>query len=453
MRYWLESRWLIGVLVCALSAVEAAALNAPVPAFQALKKKAAEPPPPPAERSSLLKANAGQARDKAKQAREQLEALAAQRKQLQASIKLEQAELAKHSRAAQTAYPLLPAVAAPPKLTPGALRANKPKPLPRVEALQTAKKEYAEVLKAGAALSKYNAALQRAEEDANRKNDAASEAAASAKGVAREAQENAKTDSKLAKDSDDLAKKQKTDTAAKAAQAMKAHAETVNADAKEAQAASAAAEQEAGKSRALFGLAGPAFAAKKAVAQKDDAKLKADLEAAQRTALVVERELNLQSPAIKGCDLKNVDFKNMSYPWIPYGSAAKPLKLTNGSYVCDEANESDCPGTPPGIEEALIGDLVGDGSQHAVVQIFEGSTDAPAWEILFFVKDADCHLRLLKDEPYTSRTGEITGHTFAADLVYAKKGQNIGFGDATGLMHSEWRVVKGQVKRTDKIVE
>jgi hypothetical protein len=138
----------------------------------------------------------------------------------------------------------------------------------------------------------------------------------------------------------------------------------------------------------------------------------------------------------------------MTYPSLPYGSAHKPLKLTNGAYVCDEPNQDDCPGNPPWITTPLYGDLAGDGSQHAVIEIFVGGGDYSSYSVRFFGKDSQCHLQLLGQADDNTVPGAIVGHGYVADLIYAKDGENLGVGNTSGVEHAEWRFVKGQVLKT-----
>jgi hypothetical protein len=397
-----------------------------------------------ARQVAASKAAASNARDHAAKARERLEALAPTRKQLRAAIKTEQAEFAKHWHAAQAAYPLSPIVPPPAPAKPG-----KKKPLPKVESLRTAKTEYGEVGRVGAALFTDGAALRRADDEAAQQSEAATGAASQAKSSSKDAQEQAKAVAKQAQDSAQAAKKDKSNAATQAALGLKAEADLARADAKEAQAAATAADQEASKSRTLSGLGtAQAYAAKKAAADKDEDKLKTNLESARRTLKEVDAALDAQSPLIKGCDLRNVDWKNMTYPWYPYGTKEKPLKLTDGFYVCDEEHAEDCPQMAPSIETPLFGDLAGDGSQNVAVEISIEFPELQFYDVMFFGKEADCHLRFLGSTPRQTTNGAIQGHAYVADLPYAKRGESMGLGSETGVEHVEWRLIKGKLKQT-----
>jgi hypothetical protein len=394
----------------------------------------------------VAKAQAVGSRDAVTKAHEDVDKLIPKRTALEAAIKDAQKAFDQHWRAATKAVPALKGAA--PATAPAAANKKRTKP-PPVEAFATGRTEYAAAATEGRTVLEKRAELVKFWEELQRLTAASADAAAKAKSADKDAQTAAKALGAAAVKAKSAAPKDPADPAAKAAAELSAQAEQAKKAALEAHTAAAAAATDVTKIRTLSGFgSAAALTAKKATAAKADTALREKLSSGKATSMNVDNTLALWSPKIRDCDLRKVDWKNMTYPWIPYGTSSKPLKLTNGAYVCDEPKQENCPGKPPSVKEPLYGDLSGDGAPAAVVEVFVGSGDAPVYDVLVFGKDSECRLRLVGEMPSQTNTGTITGNAYTADLPYAKKkGENVGAGTATGVEHQEWRIVKGALKR------
>jgi hypothetical protein len=418
-------------LACWVCAVAPSSAAAEVPPAELLKQVDA------------AKAQALGSRDAVAKVREDVDKLVSKRTALEAAIKEAQKAFDLHWRAATKAVPALKGSA--PATAPAAANKKRTKP-PPVASYVSGKLEYAAAATAGRTVLEKRAEIVKFWEELQRQTASSAEAAAKAKSADKDAQTAAKALAAAAAKAKRAAPKDPESPAAKTALELAAQAEQAKAAALEAHTAEAAAAAGATKIRTLSGLASAAaLAAKKAAADRADTALRTKLSSGKATSMNIDNTLATWSPKIKDCDLRKVDWKNMTYPWVPYGTASKPLKLTNGAYVCDEPKQSDCPGKPPVIKEPLYGDLSGDGSPAAVVEVFIGKGDAPLYDVLVFGKDSDCRLYLVGELPSQTNTGTLAGNAYAADLPYAKKGEKPG--TATGVEHQEWRIVKGALKR------
>lgn len=77
--------------------------------------------------------------------------------------------------------------------------------------------------------------------------------------------------------------------------------------------------------------------------------------------------------------------------------------------------------------------------------------DVSEVELLVFKQDADCHLDYVDSISLTNSTGLIQGGAIVADLPFARPGENMGVGQATGREHAEWRLVAGKLKKTKSV--
>ena len=317
---------------------------------------------------------------------------------------------------------------------------------PPTEAYTTGKAEYAAAATAGRTILEKRAELVKFWEELQRQTAASADLVTKAKAADKDAQTASKALGAAAAKAKRAAPKDPESPAAKAAAELSSQADQAKATALEAHTSAVAATTDATKIRTVTGLGSPAaLKTKVTTAEKADTALRAKLASGKATSMNIDNTLAAWNPKVRDCDLRKVDWKNMTYPWIPYGKAPKPLKLTNGAYVCDEPKQADCPGAPPNVKEPLYGDITGDGSAAAVVEVFIGSSDAALYDVLFFGKDADCRLHITGEIPTQKNTGTIAGNAYAVDLRYPKPGEKIG--TATGVEHQEWRLVKGALKR------
>lgn len=383
------------------------------------------------------KAQAVASRDAVTKTHEEVDRLTAKRTALETAIKESQKSFDEHWRAATKAVPALKGSAPATPPTAGNKKRTKPPP---VDAFASGKSEYTLAATAGRTVLEKRAEVVKFWEELQRQTAAGADAASKAKSADKDAQTAARALAAAAAKAKLAASK---DPAAAADLATKA--EQAKASALEAHTAATAAATDATKIRTLTGLgSATALSTKKAAADRADTALRTKLSSGKATSMNIDNTLALWNPKIQGCDLRKVDWKNMTYPWIPYGTASKPLKLTRGAYVCDEPKPEKCPGVAPSLKEPLYGDLSGDGSEVAIAEIFIGSGDAPLYDVLVLGKtgkDADCRLRLIGEMPSQKATGAIAGNAYTADLPYPKKkGEN-------GIEHQEWRIVKGALKR------
>ncbi len=410
------------------SALPAPAGTAAKPVESAVDEKAL------ARRVASAHARALAAQDKAKKAADAVASLAEQNKPLRAALSTQDADLAKHTRAAQSAYPVR---SAPPKPS------KKPSPLPKLESLKTAKTEYEAAVQASRAASKTQIALRRNEEQLELEVEAAEDSAAIAKSAAEEAQGNAAL----------LATQAKRATATTAS---KSATDVAQAQLKEAKAAALSAGSAATKARSSSGSPSKAgYAKKKADAAREDEKAKQQLATLEVTLREADSALATQNPAVPNCDLAKVPWQNMTYPWFPFGSQGHPLTLKDNVRVCDEPNPDECYG-PPNIASSLadqpgplLGDLDGDGKPEAVLELATFCCDVSGYEMLFFQLDPQCHLRYLGGvSEIANAQGAIVNGAYVVDMPWARPGENLGLGAVSGVEHAEWRLVKGQIKKT-----
>ncbi len=257
----LASLWSPQVAVAGTTSAAAPASSSPVPP----NRKAL------AQLSSHGKEAAIAAREASAKAREKVDAFAKAAAQSKASLKTLRASFKNHLRDGGKAY----------KGYQAALR--KPKATPPTDALPTAHAAYEGAVSDGAKLVEETDTLRATEGKMADEVSGAARALDEAKAAAAECKRASAELATLARHLSATAKKEKTDAATQAA----AHATQAAADAKkeaqEAKLAATAAGADALKARTKSGLGAPqGYAARKARIEKEDAKLKEDVAAAQK---------------------------------------------------------------------------------------------------------------------------------------------------------------------------
>jgi len=353
--------------------------------------------------------------------------LATNHKRLTSALTAERAELGKHLRRAQAAHPLRTAPA--PKAKPGAA-------LPKLDLLKTAKLEYETVLHESADEKKIAAELRNNDDELARHVESTSDWAASAHDAATEAQGGAALlSSEAKKASNDVARKEA--------------AQLARAQATEALAAAKSALTNASTARTASGIASKAaYLTRKSAEAQDDEKAQQRLAAVRLTVLEVTKALAQQNPVIPACDLSKVPWQDMAYPWLELESSGEPVTFHAGVRVCDQPNSDECSQATPSLGDLVFGDLDGDGKPEAALHVMTQCCDVSVVTVLFFTRDAQCHLQQLGSVELVNSTGTIVGGAFVADVPFARHGENIGLGAVTGREHAEWRWLKGQLRKT-----
>lgn len=386
-----------------------------------------------------VEASSAVAKQKAEALASDLGALALQHKVLDAALKKSKADLALHLRTGQTAYATPKAPPVPSKKTP---------PLPKLASLKKAKLEYAAFVQSNVVVGKDLTALLKNEADLEQQAEAANQIATAAETAVKDAQ----ADAALLK----------TAAADKAAPApAKAAAELAATQLKSVRMAATAATAAARKARSGSGFASAtAFATRKAAATRDREQDLVKAKLVEATLQDVDARLALQNPAVPKCDLRRVLWRDMTYPWFPWGTLQHGMKLKDGLWVCDEPNPDQCSGSWPAVSDVaegpdsalVLGDLDGDGKPEAALHVTTFCCDVTGVEVLLFKQDAECRLDFLGDVSLTNSSGTIVGGAFVADQPFARKGENIGLGAVSGREHVEWRLVRGKLTKTKSVV-
>lgn len=362
--------------------------------------------------------------------------LADQHRALASSLAVSRAELGKHWRTAQSAY-TLPKTAVP---------VGKPAPLPKLSALKTAKSEYEAFIHASSAVVKDERTLRASEARLEEHAEAALTSASSAKTAAQQAQDSA-------------AALHKVQAEKPAPPNAKAAAELADAQLKSARGAATTAAALAQKARSKSGFStAAAYTSKQTAAASDAEKAKAQLALANATLREVDARLSLQNPEVPGCDWHKVPWRDMTYPWLPWGTLKHALQLKDGAWVCDEPDHDNCVGPPnlgdisPGPDSALIlGDLDGDGKPEAALQLLTFCCDVSSFEVLIFKQDAQCHLEYVDEISFANSSASFSGGALVADLPFARQGENMGLGAVSGMEHAEWRLLNGKLRKTKSV--
>lgn len=381
-------------------------------------------------------AAATEAKQKTEALAAEVAALAVQHKALAAALKKSNDELAQHLRNGQTAYT---------RPLPPPANSKKAPPLPKLASLKKARLEYASFVQSNGAVAKDLAALRKNEADLEQRAEAAAQVAAAAEVAVKDTQ----ADAALLK----------TAGSGKTASApAKSAADLAATQLKTARAAITGATAAARKARAGSGFASAAaYATRQSKLTLDAEQTKTKLSLVEATLHDVDARLALQNPAVPKCDLRRVPWRDMTYPWLPWGTRKNALKLKEGVWVCDEPNPDDCVGSFPSVSgegpDDLIelGDLDGDGKPEAALTIATFCCDVSGSEVLFFKQDADCHLDFLGEVSLMNATGTIVGGAFVADLPFPRKGETFGVDAVTGREHAEWRFVQGKLTKTKSV--
>jgi len=411
------------------ASASAAPATAPQPPSAAELKRASK-------HAATVEAAALAAKSTAEQEQSEVAKLATTHKALAAAVAAAKSALNAHAAKASSAY------RAP---RPG-LKPPKHPELPKVSALKAARTEYSAVLDSISSLAKARAELAANEAQLAAHADAAATAAANSKAAVADLEGAAKLLKSAVKGSAASPEKERSDAAAT--------------QLKNARAAASSAASLAQKARTASGMTSTSsLATKQAASKREEAQLEQQRLAADATLKDVVERLRLQSPEVPGCDLRKMPWRDMTYPWLPWGTRQNAATFKAGQWLCDEPNPDECNGSAPGIGDIVpgpdsavaFGDLDGDGKPEAAVHVLQFCCDVSGFIVMFFKQDSDCHLDYVGSAGFTNANGTIEGGAFVIDEPYARGGENIGLGGVSGRHHQEWRIVGGKLKLTKSV--
>lgn len=357
----------------------------------------------------------------AQRARQGLVPVAARRVQLEAALKAQRTEFAKHVQAGAAAGRKLPT---PGKAAPTAASGAQ---------LAATRSEYAQALLLGDSLSQQIAELRASEDQMAKLVATVASASSEATASSKEAATIVPSIEKLVHQFDAQAKKTKAPADAQLAVTAAAKSKRAQTEASEAKGAAAAAAGFGKEALTLAALGSPGeYPARRIRVAKDDDKLRAQVADARSALAKIEASQAPKAakpPPMKQCDLRKVDWMNYPYSGLP--------KLKDGGW-----SEPNGDGTNNwSVSAPEYFDLDGDGVAEALVPAtfaYLGLTASQSPSLIVISRSSDCAV---------VEVGSIQGSGMCDSIQ--REGRKL-IHEGCGEPRIEYQLIRGELKETKR---